>query len=134
MLTSEPVTSVDKSKLVLVVEDDSLNQEVIKEFIEILGCSCEVASSGPDAIAIIKQKKFDLVLMDLRMPMMSGLEATKIIRNEMNCNVPIVAVTAHAIESVRKECFAVGMNDFLEKPFSHERLTEVIAKWLNVSL
>lgn len=119
---------------VLVVEDNPINFEVAKELLEAHGCNVTVAFNGLDAVAKIFRTSFDLVLMDLQMPVMDGLSATRRIRTEETesdrARVPIVAVTANAFAEDRARCIAAGMDDYLSKPYSEDDLVRMLGKWL----
>ncbi len=113
---------------VLVVEDSLPNQELLKIHLESLGCVCEYASNGREAVELLKKNTYDICLMDLQMPVMGGLEAARTIRTELKSNVPIVALTAAEIQEEREKCFAAGMNSYLAKPFGLDDLKEAIIK------
>ena len=115
---------------VLVVDDEKDNQYLMQLLLEELGCKFEFASHGEQAVDMVRRKRYDLVLMDLRMPVMDGVTATRMIRAEVDKHVPIIAVTAHALDSVREECRAAGMNGFFPRPFEYEQLKSAVADWL----
>lgn len=106
---------------VLVVEDSPVNQLVVSLMLQKLVCQVRLASNGLEALAQVAERQPDLILMDMRMPHMDGLEATRRLR-ELGCEVPIVALTANAMTEDRARCLAQGMNDFLAKPISLARL------------
>ncbi len=106
---------------VLVVEDIALNQLLMRTLLDDFGFECDIASNGKIAIEKMQSKKYDLVLMDLQMPEMNGFEATEYIRNTMNSNIPIIALTADVTTVDLAKCKAVGMNDYIAKPVD-ERL------------
>lgn len=118
-------------KNVLLVEDNEMNRLVVTTILEGYGVVLAEAVNGADAIARLKQQPFDLVLMDVQMPVMSGLEATTIIRNELKLNIPIIALTANAIKGESQRCLAAGMNDFVSKPFEEEELLGKITEQLD---
>ncbi len=125
------ILNFDPSKyLILIVEDNKLNQHLLIKILEKTGYSYQVAENGLEALNIIQEKSFDLVLMDIRMPEMDGIEATHHLRTDdtfaMDKNIPIVAVTAHDDAEERKKCFDVGMNDYLTKPVNKELLLDKI--------
>jgi CheY-like chemotaxis protein len=120
---------------VLVVEDNAVNQELALNMLEFLGCSCTIARHGREALALLERQKFDAVLMDCQMPEMDGFEATAAIRlRESSANreerMPIIALTAGAVEGDRDKCLAAGMDDYLSKPFSVEQLEGVLRRWV----
>jgi len=118
-------TSAERSLHILLADDAPVNQEVASGILEVFGHTCEVASTGREALECYQRGKFDLVLMDLEMPEMDGSQATDAIRQweqEHGQRTPIVAMTAHALEGSRENCLAAGMDDFLSKPIQPERL------------
>ncbi len=119
-------------KHILIVEDD----EPCRLFLEIIlndaGCSFEVAVNGREAVERVKVGGYDIVLMDVRMPVLNGYEAAQAIRL-VKKDLPVIAVTAHAIEGVKEKCVAHGMNDYLTKPFTQEKLLEKLVQWTSGS-
>jgi CheY-like chemotaxis protein len=120
-----------KGSLILLVEDNEVNQLVATSILKKAGFTVKVANNGKEAIDMIQRDPFELVLMDIQMPEMDGLEATKIIRG-MNgySNIPIVAMTAHAMSGDRELSLKSGMNDHVNKPIDVHELFKAIAKWL----
>ncbi len=114
---------------VLLVEDNNLNQKLMNVLLGKMGCVVDVASNGREAVERIAEKTYDLVLMDLQMPVMDGFEATEIIRRNNGATLPIVALTARAFKDDEERCKAVGMNDFLTKPIDARALRETILRW-----
>ena len=106
---------------ILVVEDMELNQLLMKTLLDDFGFECEIAHNGKIAIDKLKEKNFDIILMDLQMPEMNGFEATEYIRNTMKSNIPIIALTADVTTVDVQKCKNVGMNDYISKPVD-ERL------------
>jgi len=116
---------------ILVVEDNELNQQVVMELLEDGGFEIDIAENGQIAVDMSVKKPYDIVLMDMQMPVMDGLEATKIIRqNPDMAMLPIVAMTANAMESDRERCAEAGMDDHLAKPIEPERLFAILLKWI----
>jgi len=119
---------------ILVVEDAPMNQMVVCKVLERLGLSSKVANNGQEAVDLLAQEPFDLVLMDGQMPVMDGYEATALIRSGsvpgVNPNIPVVALTAHAMVGEDKKCLNAGMNDYLTKPLDRDKLIEVLGKYL----
>ncbi len=118
---------------VLVVEDNPVNQEVIKALLKNLGASADVVDTGEKAISLLKQKKYDLILMDIQLPDMNGYTVTRKIRStdlqELNVNIPIVALTAHAMREHRIRALESGMNDYISKPIELKELERILKKW-----
>jgi CheY-like chemotaxis protein len=112
---------VIKNIKVLVVEDIALNQLLMRTLLDDFGFECEIAGNGKIAIEKMQANTYDIILMDLQMPEMNGFEATKYIRNTMNSNIPIIALTADVTTVDLAKCKAVGMNDYIAKPID-ERL------------
>lgn len=114
----------------LLVEDNTINQQVAKETLEQEGFDVSIASDGQDAVQKIRASHFDVVLMDLQMPTMDGYEATRIIRSESKFDdLPIIAMTAHAMNDVRENCLNIGMNGYVTKPIDVDKL---LASLVNV--
>ena len=119
-------------KAILLVEDNTTNQIVAMSYLEKLGYRADLAASGQEAIARAKTKPYDLILMDISMPGMDGLEATRRIRamNGWASVVPVIALTAHVLPEDRERCIAAGMNDFLSKPIDRDALATMMERWL----
>lgn len=116
---------------VLVAEDHPLSQEIILEMLEDLGCIAEIATDGAEAIECALAHDFDLILMDMQMPKMDGLAATRIIRSlPGHRDKPIIALTANAFADDRQRCQEVGMNDHISKPVTPAKLASTLSKWL----
>ena len=116
---------------VLLVEDNEINQRVAQEILEHAGLVVEVADNGRAAIRAVARSSYDVVLMDVQMPEMDGYEATRSIRTlERFKNLPIIAMTAHAMKGDREKCLEAGMNDYLTKPIDPGRMFETLARWV----
>jgi len=119
---------------VLLVEDNFVNQRVAIYMLSKLGAQVDVAKHGREAIEILKNACYDLVLMDCQMPEMDGFEATRMIRDPTSAvldhDVPVVAMTANAFAEDRARALAAGMNDFLAKPVDRSVLASTLAKWM----
>lgn len=119
---------------VLVVEDDVINQQVANALLNKFGLTVVLAENGQKAIDELKKDRYALVLMDCMMPVMDGYEATKLIRTgaagNINTAIPIIALTANAMEGSAEECIAAGMNDYISKPINPDVLVEILEKWL----
>jgi len=116
---------------VLLVEDNDFNQMVAAELLTEAGMSVSVAENGFEALELVRQNEFQAVLMDLQMPGMDGLEATRQIRAlPQFAALPIIAMTAHAMVRDRERCLAAGMNDYLSKPIAPNELYEALGRWI----
>ncbi|MDK2830486.1 MAG: hypothetical protein PWQ75_238 [Methanolobus sp.] len=129
-------SSIDSSKArILLVEDNVINQHVAQSMLRKLGITADVANNGLEAIEALETIPYDLVFMDIQMPEMDGLEASKHIRNKhssvINHDVPIIAMTAHAMKGDDEKCIEAGMNDYMSKPINLELLAAKIDKWLD---
>jgi CheY-like chemotaxis protein len=121
-----------KPASILLVEDDYINQIVLKQILEEKGHNVEVAADGREALSILQQRLFDIILMDIQMPKMNGIEATKILRRQeelTNVHTPIIALTAHALRDDREKFLAAGMDDYISKPVDLNILYRTI-DWL----
>jgi two-component system sensor histidine kinase/response regulator len=119
---------------ILMAEDNVINQKVAQSILGKLGCKADVVANGLEAVRALELINYDLVLMDCQMPEMDGFEATAVIRDPdskiLNHKVPIVALTANAMNGDRERCIEAGMNDYLSKPVKKEDLSVVLEKWL----
>lgn len=119
---------------ILLVEDNPINQKVASRLLEKAGHSVTIAANGKEAVERIEGHEFDLVLMDVQMPEMDGLEATQVIRRNENGNrhMPIVALTAHAMVGDRERCLEAGMDGYVTKPVQTQVLFQAMAEALGL--
>ncbi len=122
---------------ILIVEDDLANQAILKKLLSATKAKFACSSHGAQALACLQKNKFDLILMDLAMPVMDGITTTRMIRQGkegvLQPNLPILAVTAHVLPSAREECLAAGMSGFLSKPVTGLALYQAISKLFSIS-
>ena len=120
---------------ILLVEDNEINQELAIELLTKAGVQVHVADDGQQAVSMLADKnEYDGVLMDIQMPVMGGYEATNIIRHKMLLrDLPIMAMTANAMQGDREKCLAAGMNDYISKPINQNEMFSVMARWIKVS-
>ncbi len=120
----------EEQPVVLVVEDNRVNRMVARQMLKRGGIVADEADGGRRALEHLRERRFDLVLMDVQMPGMDGLEATRAIRNgeagEENRDVPIVAITAYASADDEQACYAAGMNAYLSKPLNMQKFLDVV--------
>jgi len=123
---------------ILLAEDNITNQQVALGILRKLGLHADAVAGGSEAIQALETTPYDLVLMDVQMPEMDGLEATRQIRSPQsgvpNHQIPVIAMTAHAMQGDRERCLEAGMNDYVTKPISPLALTEALARWLPQSI
>ncbi|WP_456256173.1 response regulator [Pseudomonas iridis] len=119
-------------RTVLLVEDNPVNQTVIEAMLRSLGFTVSVATDGAQAVRSAQGSEFEVILMDCRLPIIDGYEATRQIRNlPGRGNVPIIALTANALQGDRETCLSAGMNDYLAKPFKRNDLQQILQRWVS---
>jgi CheY-like chemotaxis protein len=111
---------------ILLAEDHVINQKLATRILSKLGYQPEIANNGIEVIEFLKRRHFDVILMDVRMPEMDGLETTRLIRASEFCQPVIVAVTANALPEDREECLKAGMDDYISKPFKLDVLVGIL--------
>ncbi|MCW2277992.1 response regulator [Heliophilum fasciatum] len=119
---------------VLIVEDNQVNREIAQEILSNQGLHVTAAKNGAEAVALLGENDFELILMDIQMPEMDGYQATRMIRSmpdSQKNQTPIIAMTAHAMAGDREQCFQAGMDDYLSKPVEPEALIHKVALWLH---
>ena len=126
------MSTVGSSGRVLVVEDSPVNRTLAVAMLEVAGYAVDVAADGATAVEAVRAGDFDLVLMDVSMPGMSGFEATAAIRSlpGRRGRLPIVAVTAHGLAGDREQCLAAGMSDYVAKPVERAALAAIVSRWI----
>lgn len=130
----EDMEDLKQDGYVLLVEDNKLNQEVAREILNQFGFDIDIAENGKEAVSMISERNYDMVLMDMQMPVMDGIEATvKIRENEEFKDMPIIAMTANAMEKDKERCKIAGMNDHISKPIDPKNLFAVMRKWMKES-
>jgi CheY-like chemotaxis protein len=118
----------------LLAEDEPINREVAQGLLEATGFMVDVAADGAEALACAQRQRYALILMDMQMPRLNGIEATRAIRaDSLNRDTPIIAMTANAYDEDRQACLAAGMNDHLGKPVAPDKLMDTLAHWLEQS-
>lgn len=142
--TSEPVSTIAGANAVvhprsvnaLIVEDNKTSQLILQMILKKQNVNTQIANNGSEALDLIKAHRFDIVFMDCQMPVMDGFEATEKIRNLKTPQhvIPIIAVTANTRDTDKQKCFAVGMDDFLEKPVNLSNIERTLEKHLNKTL
>jgi signal transduction histidine kinase/CheY-like chemotaxis protein len=116
---------------ILLVEDNIINQQVAQEILAKANLHVETVNNGKEAVEAVAARDFDAVLMDIQMPIMDGYEATRVIRQELGkTDLPILAMTAHAVSEERDKCFRIGMNDHIAKPINRNTLFVALSNWI----
>ena len=116
---------------VLLVEDNEINQQIACELLEMSGLNVTVAVNGQEGVNLVKKQAFDVVLMDIQMPVMDGYQATREIRTTISSNeLPIIAMTANAMAGDREQCLEAGMNDHIAKPINPDEMFNTLVKWV----
>lgn len=134
-MASEQLPSVDPSHWprVLVVDDDLAHQKLMLLVSDHLSVRVEIATTSSDALTLLQDNQYDIILMDWKMPVTDGLKCTLQIRElqeQQGKRIPIIAVTAHALQGDRERCLNAGMDDYISKPFTLEYLREKICYWV----
>ena len=127
-------TKINSHAKVLIVEDIHINRHIFTEMLSLLGLKSIAVSSGSQALEHLRQKSFNLILMDIQMPDMEGYEVSQCIRNgevgTRNQNTPIIAITANTYHDEYEKCILNGINDFMKKPVEFQKFEETVSKWL----
>lgn len=132
--TSKPELSHPNAK-VLLVEDNEINQRITVFMLKALGVLVDVVDNGADALAKLDENTYDIILMDVGLPDMSGYSITQLIRGrpDNKAQTPIIALTAYASEDEHQQCLQSGMNDVLTKPISQDNLRQSLTHWMPVN-
>ncbi|UOG77465.1 response regulator (plasmid) [Hymenobacter tibetensis] len=117
-------------KHVLLVEDNHFNRQIAKTFLQHAHVQVTEAEHGAQAVALAQEQPFDVILMDIQMPVLDGYAATDALRQQLHLDTPIIALTANAIKGEREKCLAAGMNAYLTKPFKEAELLQVVSEWI----
>jgi signal transduction histidine kinase/DNA-binding response OmpR family regulator len=117
---------------ILVAEDNKMNQLLVKSILDKYDVQTEIVDNGEEAIAAMQQNHFDIILMDVQMPKMDGISATKLFRNDKTATTPVIAMTAHVLPGEREKCMAAGMNDYLSKPLDEDELIAMIKRYFSL--
>ena len=125
-----PLPSLRAGIRVLLVEDNAINQKVAARMLEKMGCHVDMAGNGLEALVMTAQLPYDVILMDVQMPEMDGISATRSLRSQGFSDIPIIALTANSRDADKQECRAAGMSDFLSKPIRYEDLHACLNRWL----
>ena len=123
-----------KDKRILLVEDNEMNRFLANTVLSNYGAVVSEAVNGMEAVEAVKNNPYDIVLMDVQMPVMDGREATRLIRKDLDKKIPIIALTANAIKGEMDICLAAGMSDYVSKPFEEDDLIKKICHWLGKDL
>lgn len=125
------MSETSKSLRILIVEDNHVNQLVVKAMLSTQGYLIDTAENGIEGVQAVIDRDYDIILMDIQMPEMNGVEATREIRalDGDKSSIPIIAVTAHAMHGDRESYLAAGMNDYVSKPIDPKLLLDAINRW-----
>ena len=130
-VTSSLYNKNDYWAKIILAEDNIVNQKIVESQLKKVNLKIDIASSGEEVLNFLKKEKYDLVFMDLQMPIMDGFTATKKIReSNFNKDIPIIALTAFSDQPERKRCIECGMDDFISKPLEPKELYEILDKWI----
>jgi PAS domain S-box-containing protein len=136
-MAADPALTLPDTVRILLAEDNPVNQRVALAMLKRLGCRTDVVANGREAVEALQNVPYDLVLMDCQMPVMDGFEATRAVRQKeaasSSPSIPIIAMTASAMQADREKCLQAGMSDFIAKPVQPGELAEMLARWLAIS-
>ncbi|MES1214107.1 MAG: ATP-binding protein [Bacteroidota bacterium] len=123
---------LNKAK-VLIAEDNVMNQQLMKHLMNNWQFDFDIVGTGKEVVNAVKEKSYDIILMDIQMPEMDGYTSTGILRNELQSNIPVIAMTAHAMAGEKEKCLSFGMNDYISKPIKETELYNLILQYLNLN-
>jgi signal transduction histidine kinase/CheY-like chemotaxis protein len=131
-----PIQNIENVSLsnlkILVAEDNKMNQLLVKSILDKYEVITELVENGEEAIIAMKQNKYDLILMDVQMPKVDGITATKLFRANIDTTTPVIAMTAHVLPGEREKCIDAGMNDYLSKPLDEEEFVAMLKKYFSL--
>ncbi len=120
-------------KIILLVEDEALNIKLVRDVLQVFGYITLEATDGKQAVEVARETKPDLILMDIQMPIMDGLEATRILKADAGTrDIPIVAITSHAMKGDKENIIQAGCDGYLSKPINIKKLKETVAEYLSI--
>jgi CheY-like chemotaxis protein len=119
---------------VLLVDDNEINQRLAAVMLKNMGCEVSIAGDGQEAIGKVNQENFQLILMDIQMPVLNGYQATKYMREKLKLTTPIIGLSANVYKEEIDLCYAAGMNDYLSKPYTEKSLREKILRWIPINI
>lgn len=123
--------TIEKKAKILLVEDVAINREVVSDILTRAGMIVDTASNGQEAVEIVQTTAYHAILMDIQMPVMDGFQATQSIRNSLEMkDIPIIAMTAHALKEDQEKCLEAGMNDYVTKPVNLDQILNVLTRWV----
>jgi signal transduction histidine kinase/CheY-like chemotaxis protein len=128
--SNNPDKSSFKELKALVVEDDSMNLMLFNKILLRLGCNPETAADGEEALAKLKAKRYDIIFMDVMIPVIDGVKVTEIVRRDIDIGTPIIGITAAAMDEDREKAISAGMNDYLVKPVDPGEIESILLKWV----
>jgi PAS domain S-box-containing protein len=126
----EEIVKFEKEPRILVAEDNPMNQALAEVILKRMGCAVTFAENGEEAVELFLNNTYDLVFMDVQMPLMNGYQATELIRNKYRSDTPIIGLTANVYKDDVEKCMQSGMNDYLGKPYNESQMYQIIKKWL----
>jgi len=127
---SHPQEEMDANARILVVDDNSMNRSLMENLLTDWGVLFDIVSNGNDALQLLKNKRYNLILLDIQMPGMDGYAVTAQVRSKLKSDIPIIAMTAQAMEGERKKCLEHGMDEYISKPFSEKMLLKIVSRFI----